>query len=185
MTRRNRIGYGLAALACISLIGVLLFFFLPHGLDPVSPNTAQPTGDALVARGKYLAVAADCAACHTTEGGKPFAGGLAFKLPFGTIYSSNITPVRENGINAWSDAEFARAMRSGVGRHGEDLYPAFPYTSYALLSSDDVLAIRAYLASLAPVATPAPANALAFAFNQRPIMRGWKLLFLDSKPFER
>jgi mono/diheme cytochrome c family protein len=75
-------------------------------------------------------------------------------------------------------------MRSGVGRHGEDLYPALPYTSYALLSSDDVLAIRAYPATLAPVATPAPANALAFPFNQRYIMRGWKLLFLVSKPFE-
>jgi mono/diheme cytochrome c family protein len=72
----------------------------------------------------------------------------------------------------------------GVGRHGEDLYPALPYTSYALLSSDDVLAIRAYLATLAPVATPAPANALAFPFNQRYIMRGWKLLFLDRKSFE-
>jgi mono/diheme cytochrome c family protein len=182
MTRRKRIG--LAALACIVLIGALLFFFLPHGLDPVSRSVAQPTGDALIARGKYLTVAADCAACHTTEGGKPFAGGLAFKLPFGTIYSSNITPDRENGIGAWSDAQFARAMRLGVGRHGEDLYPAFPYTSYALLSGDDVLAIRAYLATLAPVATPAPANALAFPFNQRYIMRGWKLLFLDSKPFE-
>src|ERR1700688_177726 len=184
MTRRNRIGYGLAALACTVLISAVLFFFLPHDRDPVSPSAAQPTGDALIARGKYLTVAADCAACHTTEGGKPFAGGLAFNLPFGTIYSSNITPDRENGIGAWSDAEFARAMRSGVGRHGEDLYPAFPYTSYALLSSDDVLAIRAYLATLAPVATPAPANALAFPFNQRYIMRGWKLLFLGSKPFE-
>jgi mono/diheme cytochrome c family protein len=182
MTRRIR--YGLAAPACIVLIGAVLFFFLPHGLDPVSPSAAQPTGDALIARGKYLTVAADCAACHTTEGGKPFAGGLPFKLPFGTIYSSNITPDLENGIGAWSDAEFVRAMRSGVGRHGEDLYPALPYTSYALLSSDDVLAIRAYLATLAPVASPTPANALAFPFNQRRIMRGWKLLFLDSKPFE-
>jgi mono/diheme cytochrome c family protein len=182
--RRKRVGYGLTALACIVLIGVVLFFFLPHGLEPVSPSAAQPTGDALIDRGKYLTMAADCAACHTTEGGKPFAGGLAFKLPFGTIYSSNITPDGENGIGAWSDAEFARAMRSGIGRHGEDLYPALPYTSYALLTSDDVLAIRAYLATLTPVDTPAPTNALAFPFNQRYIMRGWKLLFLDSKPFE-
>lgn len=184
MTRRNRVGYGLVVLVCLILIGARLFFFSPHGLEPISPSAAQPTGDALIARGKYLTVAADCAACHTIEGGKPFAGGLAFKLPFGTIYSSNITPDRENGIGAWSDAEFARAVRSGVGRYGEDLYPAFPYTSYALLSSDDVLAIRAYLATLAPVATPAPANTLAFPFNQRPIMRGWKLLFLDRKPFQ-
>jgi hypothetical protein len=102
-------------LACIVLIGAVLFFFLPYGLDPVSPSAAQPTGDALIARGKYLTVAADCGACHTTEGGKPFAGGLPFELPFGTIYSSNITPDRENGIGTWSDAEFARAIRLGVG----------------------------------------------------------------------
>ena len=184
MTRRKRVGYPLAAISCIVLIGAVLFFFSPHRLDLVSPSAAQPTGNALIARGKYLTMAADCAACHTTEGGKPFAGGLAFKLPFGTIYSSNITPDRENGIGAWSDAEFVRAVRSGVGRRGEDLYPAFPYTSYALLSSDDVLAIRAYLATLTPVATPAPDNALAFPFNQRYIMRGWKLLFFDRKPFE-
>src|ERR1700693_5371900 len=182
--RRKRNGYGLAALACVVLIGAVLFFFLPHGLDPVSPSPAPPPGDPVLARGKSLTVAPACAACHTTEGGKPFAGGLAFKLPFGTIYSSNITPDRENGIGAWSDAEFARAMRSGIGRHGEDLYPALPYTSYALLSGDDVLAIRAYLATLTPVDTPTPANALAFPFNQRYIMRGWKLLFLDSNPFE-
>jgi len=182
MMQRKR--HFLAALACIVLIGAVLFFFLPHGLDPVSPSAAQPIGDELIARGKCLTVAADCAACHTIEGGTPFAGGLAFKLPFGTIYSSNITPDRDNGIGAWSDAEFARAMRLGVGLHGEDLYPAFPYTSYALLTSDDVLAIRAYLATLAPVALRAPANALAFPFNQRYIMRGWKLLFLDGKRFK-
>jgi mono/diheme cytochrome c family protein len=75
-------------------------------------------------------------------------------------------------------------MRSGVGRHGEDLYPAFPYTSYALLSTDDILAVRAYLTTLAPVSEPAPENALAFPFNQRPLMRGWKLLFMPRAPFE-
>ena len=182
MTRRRL--HGIAVLACIVLTGACLFFFLPHRLEPVSPSSAQPTGEALIARGKYLTVAGDCAACHTTEGGKPFAGGLPFRLPFGTIYSSNITPDRESGIGAWSDSEFVRAVRSGVGRHGEDLYPALPYTSYALLSSDDVLAIRAYLATLAPVPTPVPANTLAFPFNQRYVMRGWKLLFLDSKAFE-
>src|ERR1700723_404565 len=118
MTRRKR--YGLAALACMVLIGAVLFFFLPHGLDPVSPSIAQPTGDALIARGKYLTVAADCAACHTTEGGKPFAGGLAFKLPFGTIYSPNITPDPETGIGSWSDAAFVRALHRGIGRNGEN-----------------------------------------------------------------
>src|SRR5271168_252951 len=176
----------LVALALIAagLAGAAAFFFWPAGLDPVAPSPSQPTGEALLAHGEYLTKAADCVACHTAPGGRPFAGGRAFQLPFGTIYAPNITPDRETGLGAWSDAEFVRAVRSGVGRHGEDLYPALPYTSYALLSNDDVLAIRAYLATLAPVATRAPANALAFPFNQRYIMRGWKLLFLDSKPFE-
>jgi mono/diheme cytochrome c family protein len=175
-----------AALGIVGLVGVIaagLFFYWPHRLDPVAASPTQSRGNALLARGEYLTTAADCAACHTTPGGRPFAGGLAFRLPFGTIYSPNITPDRRNGIGAWNDAEFVRAMRSGIGRHGEDLYPAFPYTSYALLSTDDILAIKTYLASLKPVGTRAPSNSLLFPFNQRPVMRAWKLLFLTSRPF--
>jgi mono/diheme cytochrome c family protein len=182
VTRRT-LWRGLFASAGLGLGAAGLFFFWPHGLPPVTASAAQPRGTSLVERGRYLTVAADCAACHTVDGGRSFAGGLAFKLPFGTIYSPNITPDRQHGIGAWSDAEFVRAMKSGIGRHGEDLYPAFPYTSYALLSTDDILAIRAYLATLAPASTPSPANALAFPFNQRRVMRGWKLLFLTDRQF--
>lgn len=164
----------------LCLIGAAVFFLLPHSLPVVEATRNQPTGEALVARGEYLTTAADCAACHTTKDGRPFAGGLPFKLPFGTIYSSNITPDTEHGIGAWSAAEFVRAVKSGVGRHGEDLYPAFPYTSYALLSDDDVLAIYAYLKTQAPVTASAPESALSFPFNQRWLMRGWKLLFLPG-----
>ena len=81
----------------------------------------------LVTRGEYLTRAADCVACHTAEGGQPFAGGLAFRLPFGTLYSPNITPDKETGIGNWSDAEFVRAVHEGIGRDGTRLYPAFPY----------------------------------------------------------
>lgn len=184
MGRWRKFIIGICTIAVVGLIGAACFFFWPHGLPDVQASKAQPTGAELVARGEYLTVAADCAACHTTKDGKPFAGGLAFKLPFGTIYSPNITPDKTNGIGDWSDAEFVRAMRSGVGRHGEDLYPAFPYTSYALLSTDDILAVRAYLTTLAAVSEPAPENALAFPFNQRPLMRGWKLLFMPRGPFK-
>lgn len=184
MTRLSRILVALAGLAAVAITGAALFFLWPHGLEPVAATPAQPKGDALIARGRYLTVAADCAACHTTAQGKPFAGGLPFTLPFGTIYSSNITPDPRHGIGSWTDAEFARALRQGVGRHGENLYPAFPYTSYTLLSDDDVLAIRAYLATLAPVAEAAPANNLDFPFNQRAIMRGWNLLFLRDQRFQ-
>ena len=168
----------------LGALGAGAFFFWPHSLPAVTASADQPTGDALIARGQYLTVAADCAACHTTKGGKPFAGGLAFKLPFGTIYSPNISSDPVNGIGDWSDAEFVRAMRSGVGKHGEDLYPAFPYTSYALLSTDDILAIRAYMKTIAPIAEPSRENSLAFPFNQRYVMRGWKLLFVPGQPFK-
>lgn len=175
---------GICSIAVAGLVGAAAFFFWPHSLPQVQASKSQPTGSELIARGEYLTVAADCAACHTTKSGKPFAGGLAFKLPFGTIYSPNITPDKTAGIGDWTDAEFVRAMRSGVGKHGEDLYPAFPYSSYALLSTDDILAIKAYLMTLASVADPAPENSLAFPFNQRPLMRGWKFLFVPSGPFQ-
>ena len=164
----------------VLLAGAGIFFFRPAGLDAVKASAAQPRGPALVEKGRYLATAGDCVACHTVPGGKPFAGGLAFTLPFGTLYSSNITPDPKAGIGAWSNAQFVRAMRHGVRGDGKDLYPAFPYTAYAKMSTDDLLAVRAYLASLAPVAAAPPANDLAFPFNQRFVMRAWKLLFLDD-----
>ncbi|ASW08527.1 c-type cytochrome [Rhizobium sp. 11515TR] len=174
----------LGFLAVVGAAGAGLFFFYPHSLPEVTASAKQPSGQELIARGEYLTIAGDCAACHSAKGGKPFAGGLPFKLPFGTIYSSNITPDKEHGIGAWSDAEFVRAVRSGVGKHGENLYPAFPYASYALLSTDDILAIRAYLNTVTAVSDAAPENTLEFPFNQRWLMRGWNLLFLPSHPFE-
>ncbi|WP_232445905.1 cytochrome c [Burkholderia ubonensis] len=171
------------AVSTVVLIGAVSIFFWPHRLEQVSPSKALPQGEALIARGRYLVTASDCAACHTVPGGRPFAGGASFKLPFGTIFAPNITPDRDYGIGAWSNAEFVRALREGVGRHGEDLYPAFPYTSYAKLSNDDALAIRAFLATIEPVHTSSPSNNLAFPFDQRRLMRGWKLLFFDRKTF--
>jgi hypothetical protein len=94
--------------------------------------------------------AADCAACHTVPGGAPFGGGLSFKLPFGTIYSTNITADRETGIGTWSDDDFVRALHQGIAKDGTHLYPAFPYTSYTGMTRDDAVAIKAYLFSLAP-----------------------------------
>lgn len=167
-----------AALGIVGAISAGCFFFWPASIDAVEATNAQPTGSALVAKGEYLTKAADCAACHTTPGGEPFAGGRAFKLPFGTIYSTNITPDQATGIGRWSDAEFVRALHRGIGRSGEDLYPAFPYTAYTLLSTDDVLAIRAYLSTLRPITARNADNTLVFPFNQRYVLRAWKLLFM-------
>ncbi len=110
----------------------------------------------LVERGEYLARAADCMVCHTTQGGQAFAGGLGFKLPFGTLYSTNITPDKETGIGNYSDEEFLAAVHRGTRRDGARLYPAMPFTSYTYMTDADALAIKAYLFSLAPVKAAAP-----------------------------
>jgi mono/diheme cytochrome c family protein len=175
--------YLLAGLVVIAGVAAAGFFFWPASLEPVAASATQPTGAALIARGEYLTRAADCAACHTVPGGQNLAGGLAFRLPFGTIYAPNITPDKETGIGAWTDAEFVRALHKGIDRNGNNLYPAFPYTAYALLSTDDALAIRAYLATQRPVHAETPRNELRFPFNQRYAMRAWNLLFLPGHRF--
>jgi mono/diheme cytochrome c family protein len=153
------------------------------GSNPTGVPTTLANAD-LVARGEYLTRAADCAACHTAPGGKPFAGGLAFKLPMiGTIYSTNITPEAKAGIGAWSDQEFLKALHQGIGKGGKHLYPAFPYPSYALMTESDVLAIKAYLFTLKPVSYSPPPNDVSFPFNQRYLMMFWNTLFKPSHRF--
>lgn len=171
----------LAALVIAGFVfaGAVLLWPAP----PLPTINAAPASPELVAQGRYVATAADCVACHTVPGAQPFAGGRAFRLPFGTIYSPNITPDREHGIGAWTDAQFVRAIKAGVGPRGEELYPALPYTSYHRMSDADALAVKAYLFSLTPSATPSRPNALSFPFNQRPLMRFWKLLFMPRQGF--
>jgi mono/diheme cytochrome c family protein len=144
-------------------------------LPKVTP--VQPAPE-VISRGQYIATAADCIACHTVRGGAPFAGGRAFDLPFGTIYSTNITPDKATGIGAWTDAQFVRALRSGVAADGTQLYPAFPYTSYHRMTDADALALRAYLDSVPAAHAPAKPDPLAFPFDQRPLLRLWKLVFM-------
>jgi len=144
-----------------------------HG---VSSDTVQ--------RGMYLAQAADCIACHTNTGGKPFAGGLPMGTPFGVITSSNVTPDKTYGIGNWSAEEFIRATKQGVAPHGKLLYPAMPYNLYATVSDRDILDIFSYLKTIPAVAEPAPANQLPFPFNIRQLMFGWNLLFFNPSPFK-
>ncbi|MBX9710390.1 MAG: cytochrome c [Xanthobacteraceae bacterium] len=147
-------------------------------------RSADPTGvpvslaqASLVERGEYLARAADCMVCHTSQGGKEYTGGFPFKLPFGTLYSTNITPDKDTGIGNYSDQDFLNAMHRGIRRDGQRLYPAMPYTSYTYMSDADALAIKAYLFSLPPVRAQTPENTLAFPFNQRWGMAFWSVLF--------
>ena len=138
-----------------------------------------------VQRGAYLAVASDCTACHTKQGGKPFAGGLPLQSPFGAIYATNITPSKRFGIGAYALEQFSRAVRKGVRADGAHLYPAMPYTAYALMSDADIKALYAYfMTSVAPVEAPAPQSHLPFPFNIRLSMAAWNVLFLKEKRFE-
>lgn len=154
-------------------------------LSCLAPMAAHADAQAdLVARGQYVTRAADCEACHTAPGGLPFAGGRAFVLPFGVLYSPNITPDATTGIAGYSDADWIRMLHKGIGRGGKHLYPAMPYTSYTGLSDNDALAIKAYLMSLAPVAATAPANQLRFPFDQRWGMVFWNVLYNPDTRFQ-
>ncbi len=154
-----------------------------QGQDPTGvPAELKSAG--LVERGEYLTRAADCAACHTAKGGVPFAGGRAFVLPFGTLYSTNITPDVDTGIGSYTNANFLDAMHKGIGRGNTKLYPAMPYASYTYMSDADALAIMAYLFTLKPVHAPAPQNTLMFPFNQRSLMSIWSAMFNPDKRYE-
>ena len=146
--------------------------------DIEQPLTAEQM-KGLVKRGAYVAVAADCYACHVTKGGAPWAGGLPFETPFGTIYSTNISPDKEHGIGAWTRAEFHRAVRDGVGKNGH-LYPAMPYASYRKLTAGDVDAVYAFLMSREPMKVANRTNHLPFPMNIRQGLTFWNLVNLSG-----
>ncbi|MGX8008958.1 c-type cytochrome [Mesorhizobium sp. ORM8.1] len=136
-----------------------------------------------VGRGEYLARAADCIGCHTSEPSRPLAGGYRVPTPFGEIYSTNITPDPDTGIGLYSDDEFVRALTEGIRRDGADLYPAMPYDSFAHMNRTDVLAIKAYLFAQPPIAQPRPRITLPFPFSQRPLLKFWKIANLRGGAF--
>ena len=137
-----------------------------------------------IERGRYLAIAADCVACHTVlDAGKPLAGGRPIETPFGNIVTPNITPDLDTGIGAWTDAEFDNAVRRGIRPNGARLYPAMPFTAYTKMSREDVLAIRAYLKTVAPVRNEVVTNTLPFPFNIRAVMRVWNALYFTDGEF--
>ncbi len=153
-----------------------------HGdVYPSYPKLSLKPGDnaTLIKRGEYLAKAGDCIACHTNTkaGGKPFAGGLPINTPFGTIYTPNITSDKTEGIGAWTDAQFIKALRHGISPKDEYYYPAFPFYYFNLVSTKDLIAIRAYLNAVPAVAQQNKKDALKFPFNHRFMLFGWRLLY--------
>lgn len=169
------------AAAALVVGAAVLVWLLPPASTPVEiPSGVSSANAGMVQRGAYVTRIAGCIACHTAKGGVPFAGGRALSTPFGTFHAPNITPHKVSGIGSWTDLDFLRAVMEGEGVHGEQLYPVFPYTSYSRMTPEDVLSIKAYLFSLAPVDSRVPANELSFPYSWRALMKAWKVLFFDG-----
>ena len=174
-----------AGALALGLLGTA--FALWGGRSAIAPVTGQPSAlytAETIERGRQLAAAGDCVVCHTAPGGVANAGGRAMVTPFGTIFTTNLTPDPEHGIGQWSFSAFQRAMREGISRDGRHLYPAFPYTSFARMTDDDLMALYAYLMAQPAVASAPPTTRLAFPLNQRAFMATWNGLFHDASPFE-
>lgn len=148
-------------------------------IAPISPLQTPSFSAQSIARGKTLAALGDCAVCHTRKGGATNSGGLAMESPFGTIYTSNITPDMDSGIGAWSYPAFERAMRHGIDRQGNYLYPAFPYTAFTHTNDQDLQDLYAYLMSQPRVSYQPPQTSLRFPFNIRRGMAAWNWLYLQ------
>jgi mono/diheme cytochrome c family protein len=154
-------------------------------LTAVSQAVAGNSGQdfSLIERGRYLTTAGDCAGCHTKPDGPDFAGGLPIETPFGKVVAPNITPDTATGIGAWSDDEFVRAMTKGVRRDGAHLFPAMPYPYYTKVRRDDLLAIRAWLATVPAVNNAVHADQLPFPLKIRTDMAAWNRLFFTLGQF--
>jgi nicotinate dehydrogenase subunit B len=154
-----------------------------RSIAPIARPDASVFSAATIERGRQLAALGDCAVCHTDINGIVNAGGRPIETPFGTIYSTNITPDVETGMGNWSYPAFERAMREGIHRDGRQLYPAFPYTHFAKTTDADLQALYAYLMAQAAVRAQNRKPALGFPFNWRPLMAGWNALFHRPEMF--
>jgi len=169
----------LGAIAITSLAAALLCTAFALG-----GARAESSDDETIALGKALTIAGDCASCHTADPAKPFAGGKRIDTPFGGIYTPNLTPDRDTGLGAWSDDDFYRALRYGERPDGARYYPAFPYPYFTKMTRQNILAIRAYLATLTPFSNRPPPPQLRWPLSYRIVMRGWDWLFFKPGIFE-
>ena len=182
MKRSRQIVMGLVALAVGA--GAALYHLNRIDEAPLEANESVQISPALVERGEYLARVGNCMACHTVAGQKSFSGGRPIETPFGIIYSSNLTPSIKSGIGQWNSSEFWRAMHNGRSKEGRLLYPAFPYTSYSVVTREDSDAIWAYLRSQPAVDQPNLPNALDFPFNTQIALAGWRAVFFRPEKIE-
>lgn len=182
--RASKPWWAMAAGLAVGVVGLgaALLGLRPGAIAPVQASAAGVYSPQLLERGRQLAALGNCVACHTAEGGAPNAGGRAVATPFGTVWSTNLTPDAATGIGAWSFSAFQRAMREGISRDGHHLYPAFPYTAFTQASDDDLQALFAHLMSQPAVANVVPETRLAFPYNVRPLMGLWNAVYLQPGP---
>ncbi len=171
-----------------AILGLAAFWLLT--LPAVVPAAALPPHTANLDNGRTMFNIGGCASCHAVPNADPkkvdrtrLGGGLALKSPFGTFYVPNISPDPKDGIGSWSEANFVTALWKGTSEHGNNLYPAFPYTSYQHMQLNDVRDLFAYLKTLPPVPGRVRRHDLSFPFNVRRLLGGWKLLFFHGGPF--
>ncbi len=148
---------------------------------PAPPVVSAPSQ---IEQGRYLVILGDCESCHDRPGGQRLAGGLPLNTPFGVIYSANITPDRNTGIGAWSEADFYRAMHEGKDDQNVHLYPAFPYPYFTRMSRADVDAMRAYLMTQAAASYRPPTNRLPFPISIRALVGFWNWLYFKPGDFQ-
>lgn len=161
---------------------VALLLATPAGAETAVVDASR---SAAMDNGRAVAIAGDCVACHTTPGGKPFAGGLPMETPIGTIYSTNITPDAKTGIGGYSYDDFVRAVRDGVAQDGHRLYPAMPYPSYAKVSDADMRALYAYfMGGVAAVEQPNRASDIPWPLSIRWPLALWNAVFVNSTPYQ-
>jgi mono/diheme cytochrome c family protein len=174
----------IVAFLVLALAGLAVFYVLT--IPSLAVKGPLPARTADLANGETMFNIGGCASCHATpkqDDHKRLGGGLGLTTPFGTFMVPNISSDPKHGIGAWSEEDFVNAMLRGVGRNGEHLYPAFPYTSYQRMKLDDVRDLYAFMKTLPADSTPSQPHALSFPFNIRRGLGLWKLLFADGKTF--
>jgi mono/diheme cytochrome c family protein len=186
MSRISWRSLGVIGLVAMVSTGFVVWYMLHPGMLPGNPGRSVVTATTqTITQGEYLARAGDCVACHTTPGGKEFAGGRPMPTPFGNIYVPNITPDDETGIGIWTSDDFYRTMHSGVSRDGSLLYPAMPFASYTKVTREDSDAIFAYLMSVPPVRQQNRPHELRFPYNNRDLLLGWRALYFREGEYEQ
>src|SRR3984885_14816137 len=167
-----------------TVTGLLALVLLSAPQAFAQSPTAVSDKASIIARGEYLAQAGDCVACHTAPGGKRFAGGRAMPTPFGTLYTSNVTPDADTGIGKWTADQFYSTLHAGRFPDGGLVYPAMPFGSYTKITRSDSDAIFAFMQSVPPVKLENKPHDLKFPYNNRSLIIGWRTLFFTEGEYK-